>query len=85
MLLAGAFGNYIRRDMALRIGLLPPLPVERVEFVGNSAGTGAKMALLSTGARHTADRISRSVEYVELAARPDFQETFAEAMLFPLA
>jgi uncharacterized 2Fe-2S/4Fe-4S cluster protein (DUF4445 family) len=83
VLLAGAFGNYIRRDMALRIGLLPPLPVERVEFVGNSAGTGAKMALLNRRARETAERISGSVEYVELAARPDFQETFAEAMLFP--
>ena len=84
VLLAGAFGNYIRRDMALRIGLLPALPVERVEFVGNSAGTGAKMALLSTVARSTAERISRTVEYVELAASADFQDTFAEAMLFPL-
>jgi uncharacterized 2Fe-2S/4Fe-4S cluster protein (DUF4445 family) len=84
VLLAGAFGNYIRRDMALRIGLLPALPVERVEFVGNSAGTGAKMALLSTGARSAAERISRTVEYVELAASADFQDTFAEAMLFPL-
>jgi uncharacterized 2Fe-2S/4Fe-4S cluster protein (DUF4445 family) len=83
VLLAGAFGNYIRRDRALRIGLLPPLPVERVEFVGNSAGTGAKMALLSRGARSTAERISRTVEYVELAASADFQDTFAEAMLFP--
>jgi uncharacterized 2Fe-2S/4Fe-4S cluster protein (DUF4445 family) len=84
VLLAGAFGNYIRRDMALRIGLLPSLPVERVEFVGNSAGTGAKMALLSMAARSTTERISRTVEYVELAASADFQDTFAEAMLFPL-
>jgi uncharacterized 2Fe-2S/4Fe-4S cluster protein (DUF4445 family) len=83
VLLAGAFGNYIRRDRALRIGLLPALPVERVEFVGNSAGTGAKMALLSRSARATAERISRTVEYVELAASPGFQDTFAEAMLFP--
>ena len=83
VLLAGAFGNYIRRDMALRVGLLPRVPTERVEFVGNSAGTGAKLALLSTAARRLAERISRSVEYVELAARPEFQDAFVEAMFFP--
>jgi len=81
--LAGAFGNYIRRDMALRVGLLPEVSLERVEFVGNSAGTGAKLALLSTAARHSAERISRAVEYLELAARPEFQQAFVQAMFFP--
>ena len=83
VLLAGAFGNYIRRDRALRVGLLPRVPVERVRFVGNSAGTGAKLALLSREARRWAERISHTVEYVELAARPQFQQAFVEAMFFP--
>lgn len=81
--LAGAFGNYIRRDMALRVGLLPQVSLERVEFVGNSAGTGAKLALLSTAARRSAERISQAVEYLELAARPEFQQAFVGALFFP--
>jgi len=85
ILLAGAFGNYIRRDRALRVGLLPAVSLEKVEFVGNSAGTGAKLALLSTSARETAELISRRVEYVELAAEPAFQTAFVEAMFFPEA
>lgn len=83
VLLAGAFGNYIRRDQALRVGLLPAVPPQRVRFVGNSAGTGAKLALLSREARRQAEHISRTVEYVELAARPEFQQAFVEAMFFP--
>jgi len=83
VLLAGAFGNYIRRDRALSVGLLPAVPPERVEFVGNSAGTGAKLALLSASARRQAELISQRVEYIELAARPEFQQAFVDAMFFP--
>ncbi len=83
VLLAGAFGNFIRRSQAKRIGLLPDVPTERIRFVGNAAGTGARMALLSRRSREDAEKISRVTRYVELAGRADFQQAFAEAMLFP--
>ena len=81
--LAGAFGNFIRRSMAKRLGLLPDIPSDRIAFVGNAAGTGAKMVLAARELRAEAERISREVEYIELAGRPDFQEAFMTAMLFP--
>jgi uncharacterized 2Fe-2S/4Fe-4S cluster protein (DUF4445 family) len=83
VLLAGAFGNYIRREQAKRIGLLPDLPTEKIKFIGNAAGTGAKMVLLSRELREEACEISRRTEYIELAVRTDFHKIFAEAMFFP--
>jgi len=83
VLLAGAFGNFIRRSMAQRIGLLPELPHDRILFIGNAAGAGARMALLSKKCKEEANAISERTRYLELAGRPDFQTEFAEAMLFP--
>ena len=83
VLLAGAFGNYIRKEQAKRIGLLPDVPMERIKFIGNAAGEGAKMVLLAKELRNEACEISRHVEYTELAMRDDFQMEFADAMLFP--
>jgi len=83
VLLAGAFGNFIRRNMAKRIGLLPDIPNERIRYIGNAAGAGARMALLSNKCKKDADRISEKVEYLELAGRPDFQMEFTSAMMFP--
>ena len=80
--LAGAFGNYIRPASALAIGLIPRFPNAQIVPVGNAAGSGAKMALLSATARRHASEILTMVEYLELSARPDFQEEFAEAMAF---
>ncbi len=80
--LAGAFGNYIRPESALVIGLMPRFPHAEIVPVGNAAGSGAKMALLSRSARELATTLSKRVEYLELSGRPDFQEHFAEAMLF---
>ncbi|MBN2322337.1 MAG: DUF4445 domain-containing protein [Spirochaetes bacterium] len=85
VLLAGAFGNYIRREQAKRIGLLPDLPLERIRFIGNAAGSGAKMLLLSQNLRKEATLISNRTEYIELAVSPDFQKRFADAMFFPLS
>ncbi len=82
VLLAGAFGNFIRRSMARRIGLLPDIPLERIRFVGNAAGVGAKMALVSKSLREKAEEISRRTEYIELGGRPDFQQEFMMAMMF---
>ena len=83
VLLAGAFGNYIRRENALRIGLFPAVPVEKVKFIGNAASHGARMALLSTDERDRAATAARTAEHVELGADPDFQNAFAMAMMFP--
>ncbi len=83
ILLAGAFGNYIRKQSAVRIGLLPEIPAERIRFVGNAAATGAKMALLSRAVREDADRIRHECRHIELAALPAFQNEFMNTMMFP--
>jgi len=80
--LAGAFGNYIRPASALAIGLVPQFPNAKIIPVGNAAGSGARMALLSISARERASRIPEQVQYLELSGRPDFQDEFAGAMLF---
>lgn len=83
VLLAGAFGNFIRRSNARRIGLLPQVGCERIRFIGNAALLGAKMALLSTSERRRADRIQRRTEHVDLSTDASFQQEFALSMLFP--
>jgi uncharacterized 2Fe-2S/4Fe-4S cluster protein (DUF4445 family) len=81
--LAGAFGNYLRADSATAIGLLPVFKNARITQVGNAAGTGAKMALLSTRALSQAERIARKIKYVDLAKVPDFQQQFMKGMILP--
>ena len=80
---AGAFGTYIDATSAIAIGMYPDVPVERIKFIGNAAGSGARMALKSVDARALADQLSKRVEYVELASEPDFQSEFAKAMFLP--
>ena len=80
--LAGAFGNYIRAESALRLKLLPDVPAERIHFVGNAASSGAQMILLSRQCREKAKQLARKIEYVEIAHQPDFQTVFADSMSF---
>jgi uncharacterized 2Fe-2S/4Fe-4S cluster protein (DUF4445 family) len=80
--LAGAFGNYIRPQSALRIGLLPSVPIERIQSVGNAACSGAQLALISSHYRTLAADLARKIEYIEIANEPDFQAVFADSMLF---
>ncbi|MEA3408577.1 MAG: ASKHA domain-containing protein [Chloroflexota bacterium] len=80
--LAGAFGNYIRAESALGIGLIPNFPQAEIIPVGNAAGSGAKEVLLSRTSRREIVDILANVEYLELSARADFQQEFTEAMLF---
>jgi uncharacterized 2Fe-2S/4Fe-4S cluster protein (DUF4445 family) len=82
VLLAGAFGNYIRRESALRMGLLPDVPAERIHFVGNAACSGAEMILLSSNCRDAARELARKIEYVEIAHQEEFESVFAESMTF---
>ena len=80
---AGAFGTYVDASSAVTIGMYPDVPVTRIRFVGNAAGSGARMALKSTHVRDLAEKLSKRVEYVELAAEKDFQSEFAKAMFLP--
>jgi uncharacterized 2Fe-2S/4Fe-4S cluster protein (DUF4445 family) len=80
--LAGAFGNYIRRESAVRTGLLPDVPIERIRFVGNAASSGAQIILLSSQARQKACELARKIEYIEIAHEPEFQDVFADSMMF---
>jgi len=81
--LAGAFGNYVRAQSALDIGLLPVFPRAIIHQVGNAAGSGAKMALLSHRTFKEAKRIADRIEYIDLARVPDFQQQFVKGMAFP--
>ncbi len=81
--LAGSFGSYINPQSARIIGLVPPVPVERIKAVGNAAGEGAKMSLLSFRARQVARSLPKIVEYHELSGRGDFNDSFLAVLQFP--
>jgi uncharacterized 2Fe-2S/4Fe-4S cluster protein (DUF4445 family) len=83
VLLAGSFGSYINPASARAIGLVPWVRVDRIIAVGNAAGEGAKIALLSFRERQAANRIPAFVEYIELSGRPEFNDIFTEALAFP--
>jgi uncharacterized 2Fe-2S/4Fe-4S cluster protein (DUF4445 family) len=85
ILLAGAFGNYIRKESAIGIGLLPALPLEKVKTIGNAAGDGAKMALLSVEERARADSLAKRAEHMELSTKKEFQEEFIKGLDFKSA
>ena len=80
VVIAGAFGTYIDIASAITIGMLPPLPLDRFEQVGNAAGMGAKMALLSNSKRLDAQKIAQQVEYIELTTIHDFNRIFMKAI-----
>lgn len=82
VLLAGAFGNYVRKESALTIGLLPQLPLEKIIAVGNAAGDGSRMALASKKIRERAFALPDQVEHLELSTRRDFQDIFVDALKF---
>lgn len=83
VLLAGSFGTYLSPASAIRLGLVPRLPVLRVVSAGNVAGEGAKMALLSIRERAGAIALLEEVEYVELSDRDDFNDRFVDQLAFP--
>ncbi|MBN1786755.1 MAG: DUF4445 domain-containing protein, partial [Candidatus Methanofastidiosa archaeon] len=81
--LAGAFGNYIDIENAVVIGLLPDIPLDRIKSVGNAAGEGAKLSLLSKKKRAEENKVSRMVDYIELASQKNFQDVFVRSLNFP--
>jgi uncharacterized 2Fe-2S/4Fe-4S cluster protein (DUF4445 family) len=83
VLLAGSFGSYLSPAAAIRIGLVPKVPVQRVVPAGNVAGEGAKMALLSLRERAGGLALLEEVRYVELSDRADFNDRFVDQLPFP--
>ena len=83
VLIAGAFGQYLEKDSARAIGMFPEVPLDRIKEIGNAAGAGARLALISRQKRQEAERISEATDYYELALDPDFVKEYANAMLFP--
>ena len=80
--LAGAFGNYIDVDNALYIGLLPPIPRERIISVGNGAGQGVQLCLLDSRQTETCKALADTASHLELAATPMFMEEYIMNMNF---
>lgn len=80
LLIAGAFGTFITREHALGIGLIPQIALDKLVFLGNAAGTGAKMALISQKEFTKICAAARRVGYVELAGDPAFSNHFMLAM-----
>ena len=83
VLLAGSFGSYLSPASAVRIGLVPRLPLTRIVSAGNVAGEGAKIAALSLQERAAAAAVLDEVEYVELSGRADFNDLFIDQLAFP--
>ncbi|TMC41150.1 MAG: DUF4445 domain-containing protein [Chloroflexi bacterium] len=83
VLLGGSFGSYLNPESAKIIGLVPPVDVDRILSVGNTAGEGAKMSLLSFRERQIAFELPDKIEYVELSGRSDFNESFVSVLQFP--
>ena len=83
VMLAGSFGTYINPVSARAIGLVPPVPVEKIKAVGNTASEGGKMALLSFREREVAFELPGFVEYLELSGAIDFNERFIANVEFP--
>ncbi|MBI2202790.1 MAG: DUF4445 domain-containing protein [Candidatus Rokubacteria bacterium] len=83
LMLAGGFGNYLSIPSAVRIGLIPRLPLERIRYIGNAASLGAQACLLSEAERARANELADRIEHVSLAAHPDFEDVFVTAMNFP--
>jgi uncharacterized 2Fe-2S/4Fe-4S cluster protein (DUF4445 family) len=82
VIIAGAFGTYLNVQSGIDIGMFPRVDRRRYRQVGNAAGVGARMALLSKAQRDRAKELARRVEYVELTAEEGFASKFAKALPF---
>ena len=80
--LAGAFGSYIKKESAVRIGLIPDIPEEKITHTGNCAGTGVLMALLNPDVITDMERSAEKIMHVELAGAEKFQELFMRFLAF---
>ncbi len=83
LLVAGGFGNYLDREKAIILGLLPDIELDRIRFVGNTSIMGAKLALLSTEAMAQAQEVARGVTYLDLISYSGYFEEFMSAKFIP--
>jgi len=83
VLLAGGFGNYIDAGNAVTIGLLPDLPLDRIQFVGNTAIAGARMLLLSRSARRRARELAASMTNFELSTTHGYMDRYVSGLFLP--
>jgi len=80
--LAGGFANYVDASNAIDIGFIANMPIDRVEKIGNAALEGATIMLLSTPKREEIEKLTATIEHVELETAPDFFDFFVEGCLF---
>ncbi len=83
LFIAGGFGSYIDRRNAIKIGLLPDMPVSRIQYVGNTSIWGAKLAGFSEEAYTIMRDIAARTTYYDLIGSPDYVEQFQQAMFLP--
>jgi len=81
--LAGAFGAHVSPKHAMVLGMIPDCPLDKVSSAGNAAGTGARIALCNSAARREIEHIVRTVEKIETAIEPRFQQHFVDAIALP--
>ena len=81
--MAGGFGRHLNPEHAVRIGLLPPVPLERIKVVGNTSLAAASSALLNAQAGREIRALARRVQVVELNLEPDFEDCFINALSMP--
>ncbi|MGD9321826.1 MAG: ASKHA domain-containing protein [Desulfobacteraceae bacterium] len=81
VIIAGAFGSYIDISNAVAMGMLPSIPLSRFHQVGNAAGIGAKVFLLSSSKRKEVEDLLSRIKYLELAGTPEFSKAFTQACL----
>ena len=82
VLLAGAFGSYMDPRSACRIGMIPPVLVDRIKAIGNAAGEGAKLCAMSRAEFTYSQNLAKHTEFLELASLPDFQDCYVDALEF---
>ncbi len=80
--LAGAFGNYLNPASACRIGMIPPVLLDRIVPIGNAAGEGAKLCALNREEYLYSQRLAKETEFLELASLPQFQDCYVDALEF---
>ncbi len=82
IIIAGAFGSFLNPYHAIQIGMLPEVDLSRIKAVGNAAGAGARMMLLSKEKRQKAEGLAKRIEHLELNTYPDFELFFANGIRF---
>jgi uncharacterized 2Fe-2S/4Fe-4S cluster protein (DUF4445 family) len=81
--ITGSFGNHIKIESAITTGLIPNLPINKIEFVDNGAGRGAILSLANTKYQNRVEKFQKKLTVINLGEHPSFQDTFVNHMLFP--